>query len=81
MYLAPEMRDPLVAQIGKCFERDLFPECSAILDAGRITSKNIRLGVRRGKTAQHGWMPTNAVLIVHLLVYVVKICSKYGRIS
>ena len=71
---ANEMRDTYMAQIGKCFERDLFLEVlSDILDRRTNHLGNIRLGVRRGKTAQHGLdADRNAVLIVHLLVTVVE---------
>ena len=50
-----EMRDTDMAQIGKCFERDIFPEVLGdILDRRTNHLGNIRLGVRHGKTAQHG---------------------------
>ena len=66
---ANEMRDTEMVQIGKYFERDLFLK----LDRRTNHLGNIRLGVRRGKTAQHGLdADRNAVLIVHLLVTVVE---------
>ncbi|WP_270579731.1 hypothetical protein [Butyricicoccus sp. OF27-2pH9A] len=71
---ANEMRDTEMVQIGKYFERDLFLKVLGdILDRRTNHLGNIRLGVRRGKTAQHGLdADRNAVLIVHLLVTVVE---------
>ena len=51
----------------KCFERDLFPEVlSDILDRRTNHLGNIRLGVRHGKTAQHGLMQTEMRCSLHI---------------
>lgn len=71
---ANEVRYADIAQIGKCFECDLFPEVLGnILDRRANHLGDIRFGVRHSQAAQHGLdADRNAVLIVHQLVAVVE---------
>lgn len=76
-----EVRHADVAQIGKCFERDLFPEVLGnVLDRRTNHLGDIRFGVRHGKTAQHRLdADRNSVLVVHLLVSIIE--AKYPVIN